>query len=177
MKKNQLAVFVFLGLLVIAGLVFVNLIQASKALSYFSSDPKACINCHVMNTQYASWQHSAHASVATCVDCHLPAGQGLAKYMAKARDGWNHSYALTAGTYKSAIQNSKDGGERVQKNCIRCHSTLVTTLKNNSELNHGIQGNEIEADQNCWHCHRDVPHGKARGITSVPYNLGVKDVN
>lgn len=173
MKKDKIAVFVFLGLLVLAGLVFFNLLHKSKALSYFSSDPKACINCHVMNTQYASWQHSAHANQATCVDCHLPAGQGLAKYLAKARDGWNHSYAFTTGSYDNAITISKNGGERVQKNCLRCHSTLITTIKQNSELNHA----GLAADQNCWHCHRDVPHGKARGLASVPYNLGVKEVN
>ena len=176
MKKDKIAVFVILGLLVVAGFVFLNLLNASKALSYFSSDPKACINCHVMNTQYASWQHSSHANAATCVDCHLPVGQAVAKYLAKARDGWNHSYALTAGTYKNAIQISNDGAERVQKNCIRCHSTLVTTLQNNSELNHSFKNNGSEASQNCWRCHRDVPHGKARGVASVPYNLGVKEV-
>ena len=176
MKKNKIILWVFLGSVVVSGFVFLNLLQASKALSYFSNDPKACINCHVMNTQYASWQHSSHARKATCVDCHLPYGEGLDKYLAKSRDGWNHSYAFTTGTYNNSIKISKDGEQRVQKNCIRCHSTLFTALKTNSALNHSLQHGKITIDRKCWECHREVPHGKARGIISVPYNLGVKEV-
>ena len=26
-----------------------------EGLSYFSTDPRACANCHIMNDQYASW--------------------------------------------------------------------------------------------------------------------------
>jgi len=176
MKENRITFFIFLGVLVVAVLMFVYLLNASKALSYFSSAPNACINCHVMNTQYASWQHSAHAAKATCVDCHLPA-QGLGKYFAKARDGLNHSYAFTTGTYKNSIQISQNGAERVQKNCNRCHGQLVSGLNSNAELNHGSIQKENEIDRNCWDCHRMVPHGRVRGIASVPYNLGVKEVN
>jgi hypothetical protein len=43
-----------------------------EGLSYFSADPLACRNCHVMNDQYASWTKGPHHAVARCVDCHLP---------------------------------------------------------------------------------------------------------
>ena len=174
MEKNKITFFILLAALFLAGGMFFNLLKASKALSYFSSDPKACINCHVMNTQYASWQHSSHARKATCVDCHLPVGNGFDKYLAKARDGFNHTYAFTAGTYKHAIQISQDGEKRVLKNCIRCHATLVSNLNANEESNHSFQNKKT--NRNCWDCHREVPHGKARGLTSVPYNLGVKEI-
>jgi cytochrome c nitrite reductase small subunit len=40
--------------------------------SYLSSDPRACINCHIMNDQYAAWAMGDHRSFAKCNDCHLP---------------------------------------------------------------------------------------------------------
>jgi cytochrome c nitrite reductase small subunit len=44
----------------------------AEGLSYFSSDPKACKNCHIMNDQYESWSKGPHHAAAGCVDCHLP---------------------------------------------------------------------------------------------------------
>ena len=72
MKNNKFLKYGALLVFAIAIGVFIYVITISKALSYLSSDPKACINCHVMNTQYATWQHSSHAQRATCVECHLP---------------------------------------------------------------------------------------------------------
>jgi hypothetical protein len=42
----------------------------AEGFSYFSTDPRACVNCHIMNPQYDSWQNSSHHTVASCVDCH-----------------------------------------------------------------------------------------------------------
>ena len=44
----------------------------AKGLSYMSDDPEVCINCHIMQPQYDSWQKSSHHAVAVCVDRHLP---------------------------------------------------------------------------------------------------------
>jgi cytochrome c nitrite reductase small subunit len=66
----------------------------AEGLSYFSADPLACVNCHIMRDQYASWQHSPHHAVATCVQCHLPQGF-WSKWWGKAVNGWNHSKAFT----------------------------------------------------------------------------------
>ena len=44
----------------------------AEGLSYFSSDPQACINCHAMQDQWDGWNHSSHRNVATCNDCHTP---------------------------------------------------------------------------------------------------------
>ena len=49
----------------------------AKGFSYLSTDPRACVNCHVMNEQYDAWLKSGHRHAATCVECHLPhAGSG-----------------------------------------------------------------------------------------------------
>jgi cytochrome c nitrite reductase small subunit len=44
----------------------------AKGFSYLSTDPRACVNCHVMNEQYDAWLKSGHRHAATCVECHLP---------------------------------------------------------------------------------------------------------
>ena len=75
----------------------------AEGLSYFSADPRACVNCHIMRDEYASWQHSAHHAVATCVTCHLP-HPFVPKYWAKAVNGWNHSKAFTLQDYPEHIR-------------------------------------------------------------------------
>lgn len=176
-KENKFLVYSALVAFFIAIGYFVYLINASKAFSYLSSDPKACINCHVMNTQYATWQHSAHARVATCIECHLPNnGSVVDKYLAKAKDGWNHSVAFTLQTYDHAIKISEDGAKRVQENCISCHSSISSTLVQNSDKYHKFDDPSVATGRKCWECHKGVPHGKVRGLTTTPNNLGVKEV-
>ncbi len=175
MNRKRLLVSTSLISCFAAILMFGYLLNSSKALSYLSSDPKACINCHVMNTQFATWQHSAHRGKATCVDCHLPHESFLDKYMAKAKDGWNHSVAFTFNTYEPNIQISEDGAERVQANCISCHAQLANTVVSNQSRYHDFNGVPLQ-DRKCWECHREVPHGKVRNIASTPNNLGVREL-
>lgn len=164
--------FFTLAAVVVAVVMGFHLIEESKATSYLSSDPAACISCHVMESYYASWQRSSHAQRATCVDCHLPADDYIDKYASKARDGWNHSLAFTLDTYGKRLLISDDGARRVQENCIRCHATQSQSLARGSE-GHYAFGSETLGGRNCWDCHRLVPHGKVRSINSSPNNLSV----
>ena len=177
MKENstfkKIAILVF----IIAFVFFVYMAYIAKAWSYLSKDPKACINCHVMNTQYATWQHSSHARDVTCVECHLPTDSFINKYMAKAKDGWNHTLAFTFDTYDHAIKISDDGAKRVQANCISCHKSITSTLGANADMYHNFMDENVENGRKCWSCHKEVPHGKVRGLTTTPYNLGIKEVN
>ena len=53
----------------------------------------------------------------------------------------------------------------VQENCIRCHNQLnsqVRTGKVTSEMAHKDEG------RLCWECHREVPHSRVRGLSTVP---------
>ena len=151
----------------------VYLAKESKATSYRSNAPEACINCHVMEGYYASWQHSSHAQRATCVDCHLPVHDYIDKYASKARDGYNHSVAFTLNTYGKRLLITEDGARRVQENCIRCHANRSTTLIKNIDRYHAFDSESL-GDRQCWDCHRQVPHGSVRSITGAPNNLGVK---
>lgn len=177
MEKNKKIIIygTIVSVLIAAGL-FIYTVYASQMLSYLSSDPKACINCHVMDSAYSTWEKSSHKNVATCIECHLPVGDEIAKYEAKARDGWNHSVAFTLNTYKNNIRISEDASNRVQANCIRCHTSINETLKANADKYHNAHNNgEIDNQRKCWECHKYVPHGKVRSLTSTPYNLGIKE--
>lgn len=110
-------------------------------LFYLSIDSKACINCHTMHSAYATWEKSSHKEATKCIDCHLPVGDFIAKYKVKAMDGWNHSVAFNLNTYKNNIHISEDGANRVQANCVRCHSSIDDTLKSNASNYHS--GNKV----------------------------------
>jgi len=122
----------------------------AKGFSYLSSDPKACVNCHIMNQQYDAWQKSGHRHVATCVDCHLP-HSGLAKWIAKADEGFRHSSAFTLQNFKEPIEITPGDRQIVLQNCVRCHADLVES----------IHGSESVRDPqtDCFHCHSTAGHG------------------
>ena len=145
-------------------------------ISYLSEDPKVCINCHTMNTQYATWQHSSHRGRATCVECHLPKESLVSKIFAKSRDGFKHSFAMTFRTYETNnIRASADAQKRIQANCIVCHREIVSEITAYSKL-YQAKGESGQMGQKCWGCHRDVPHGTTRSLTTTPDNLGVKEI-
>ena len=124
-----------------------------EGLSYFSTDPAACANCHIMQPQYDSWLRASHHAAAGCVDCHLPPS-GLPKYIAKADNGWRHSWAFTFLDFHEPIQINRRNSEILQDNCLRCHGPLVHDL---------VSGATTDADAvSCVHCHADVGHGAAR---------------
>lgn len=170
---KRIAIFVF----ILAIIFFVYMVYIAKAWSYLSKNPKACINCHVMNTQYATWQHSAHGVAGvTCVECHLPTDSFIDKYKSKAIDGWNHTVAFTFDTYDPAIKIGEDGARRVQKNCISCHASLASKIVENADKYHNFDQPYVENGRKCWDCHKSTPHGKVRSVTTTPHNLGVKEV-
>lgn len=161
--------------LVVVISMFGYLVSESKMLSYLSSDPKVCINCHTMNTHYATWQHSSHREKATCVDCHLPRDSFVSKMLAKSRDGFNHSLAMTLGNYGYNLRVTDDAASRIQRNCISCHESVTSQMLQNAEL-YSKTGDQVLMGRRCWECHREVPHGRPRSLTTTPYNLGVKEL-
>jgi len=123
----------------------------AEGTSYFSTDPKACANCHIMNDEYSSWHKAGHHQAATCVDCHLP-HDFIPKYIAKADHGYRHSKAFTLQNFKEPIEITPRDQVIVQQNCVRCHSDVV------HELVEGSRAPSGEAVQ-CVHCHAGVGHG------------------
>src|SRR4051794_1366424 len=96
---KAIAVALGLGLLLGLGTFTFNY---AEGLSYFSTEPKACVNCHIMNEQYDSWQKASHHHTARCVDCHLP-HELVPKYLAKAENGYWHSKGFTLQDFHEPI--------------------------------------------------------------------------
>jgi cytochrome c nitrite reductase small subunit len=80
----------------------------AEGLSYLSTDPKACVNCHIMRPEYDAWQKSSHHQVAVCVDCHLPHAT-IAKYLIKAENGWRHGKMFTLQNFSEPIDVKAHG--------------------------------------------------------------------
>jgi cytochrome c nitrite reductase small subunit len=142
--------FALLGVLIgLGGTTFFY----AEGLSYLSTDPKACANCHIMQPQYDAWQKASHHTAATCVDCHLP-HEFFDKYLAKAENGWNHSKAFTLQNFPEPIVITKKNADILQTNCLRCHADLV----NDQAIAY------TEGAPRCVHCHVAVGHGEPVGL-------------
>jgi cytochrome c nitrite reductase small subunit len=119
-----------------------------QGASYLSTDPEACINCHIMQDQFDSWIQSSHRPVAGCADCHLPHAL-VPKYIAKADNGLMHSVAFTLQNFPEPIRIKARNYRIVQDNCVQCHAELVHEL-----LRATVDGSAVE----CIHCHAAVGH-------------------
>ena len=126
----------------------------AQGLSYMSSDPKVCVNCHIMRPQYEAWQKSSHHSVAGCVECHLPQGF-IGKYVAKALNGYHHSKAFTFQDFAEPIAIKAGNSLILQNNCLVCHGELVHQA--------AVAPGRSE-EVRCVHCHPAVGHGERAGL-------------
>ena len=122
----------------------------AEGMSYFSTDPRACANCHIMNDQYASWSKGPHHAAAGCVDCHLPHDL-VGKYRAKASNGYHHSKGFTLQDFHEPIQIKPGNAAILQASCLRCHGDFVHEI---------VARNKTAEDAVlCVHCHRGAGHG------------------
>lgn len=168
-KATILMVLVSLSMGSAAGLGGYTFLYAHGA-SYLSNDPAACANCHIMQEQYADWQRSSHRQVATCNDCHTPAGFP-AKYIAKGINGFFHSLAFTTGNFHEPIRATPRNHLIAENACRKCHAELVSSLDGSQaaspdtsvdgslDASHGgvVQAAEGEP-VSCVRCHGAVGH-------------------
>ena len=119
--------------------------------SYFSNNPRSCVNCHIMRDQYDGWQHASHHAVATCNDCHVPHDL-VGKYTAKAEHGFWHSKGFTLQDFHEPIMIHSRSARHLEANCIACHREFVNDIL----PEHG------DEQVNCVRCHRDVGHGPSK---------------
>jgi cytochrome c nitrite reductase small subunit len=152
-----MAVALALGLMVGGGsAAFVT----GKGLSYASDDPQACINCHIMQSNYDGWMHGAHGRVATCNDCHVPHDSVVSKYAVKAEHGARHSYKFTFDDFHEPLAMNEPSRVVVVNNCVRCHEQLTDQMSQveGAPGARGVHGLEAGA-ADCLHCHARVGHG------------------
>ena len=146
-KRSRGAVFLPMLAAATAGLaigVGAYAFQYAKGASYVGNDPATCANCHVMASHYSGWQAAPHHLVATCNDCHTPAGP-ISKYVVKALNGYRHSMAFTLGGYPDVIRARASSSAIVEANCRRCHAEIVDSIL------HG-------QDDSCIRCHASTGH-------------------
>jgi cytochrome c nitrite reductase small subunit len=152
MKLRVLPALTFASFGVLLGIGGVTFDEA-EGLSYLSTDPEACTNCHIMLPQYDAWQKASHHSAATCADCHLPAGFPD-KYVVKALNGWSHSSAFTLQDFAEPIAITPRNADVLHANCLRCHADIV----------HDQSAAEVEGAPRCARCHVAVGHGETVGL-------------
>lgn len=120
----------------------------AKGISYLTSDPAACMNCHIMREQFDGWIKSSHRSVAGCSDCHMP-HPVIPKYAAKAMNGFRHSLAFTSGRFPEPISITPRNLAITEHACRRCHQEMVEAIE-------GPHGTGEAAS--CVRCHPSVGH-------------------
>jgi len=157
------AVLLVLG---VCGGMVALVLHISNAPSYLSNDPQACINCHIMAPQFATWQRGAHGRGVTCNDCHVPHDNVVRSYFFKAQDGMRHAFMFTFRLEPQVIQIREGGRTVVQENCIRCHEHLVGGA---SIIDVTADNAPHGAGKLCWECHRETPHGRVNSLSSAPY--------
>lgn len=128
-------------------------VRYAEGFSYLSSDPKACVNCHIMRDQYDGWQKASHHANATCNDCHVPHAL-IPKYLVKAENGLWHSKGFTLQDFHEPIRLRPVSSRILNHNCLDCHQDFVSHL-----LEYDAIGDETKG---CVHCHASVGHGPPR---------------
>jgi cytochrome c nitrite reductase small subunit len=161
--KWKFPVIILLG--IFTGLGF-YVVHISKAASYLSDESQVCINCHIMRPQFATWERGSHGRVTNCNDCHVPHDNVVNKYFFKAKDGMRHAAMFTLRLEPQVIQIKDAGKNAVQDNCIRCHQNQIHPVALRALTAKGITDNSTIY---CWHCHREVPHGRVSSLASTPY--------
>lgn len=144
------------------------MVKEAEITSYLGDDPQTCVNCHVMTPVYNSWLNSSHREVASCNDCHVPHDNVVNKYYFKAKDGLYHASVFTMRAEPDVIKMKEASQRVVQSNCIRCHIQNVTQIKYAGWLDDHTAN---RTDRQCWSCHKEIPHGKKQGLSTVRYNL------
>ncbi len=147
------AMFVFGA---VAGLAIYTFVYA-KGLSYLSTDPDACINCHIMEEQYDSWLTGSHHNTATCSDCHMPHDNFFHKYYVKAENGFWHALKFTTGDHPENIVARPVSKGITNQACLYCHADFTEDVRHPGAGLSTATKNEDEIFD-CIRCHSDVGH-------------------
>ena len=135
----------------------------AEGLSYFSSDPAACVNCHAMRGQFDGWNHSSHKAVAACNDCHTP-HRFPDKWIVKGINGFNHSLAFTTGNYPDPIHIRAFNAAIAHENCVACHTDVISQINHAAVVETPVLLTLIDpptAELSCVRSHGNVGHDSA----------------
>lgn len=150
MSATKLLLALVIGILLGAG---GRTFYFAHGASYFTPDPNACVNCHIMRDQFDSWQKASHHAYAACNDCHVP-HDFVGKWVTKASNGYYHSEAFTLQNFHEPIRIRPVSAAVLNANCLYCHRDYVREITARR-----VSGNE---ELYCVRCHDNVGHGPSR---------------
>lgn len=145
-KKYIVSVFIAAAA---GGSVLLYITFMPGGLYEYSESAEFCAKCHLHETHYKDFNHSAAHRGQKCVDCHLPNNNKIEHLVWKAIDGNKDLFLFFTGNFSDNPRLSNHGKIVVQNNCVRCHSEVV--FKMDTER------------RNCVDCHRTLKH-KTTGI-------------
>lgn len=126
------------GIIAVFILFVFGVIPLLAIVRYSTISPNNCKTCHAL--EFEQWKSSRGHSPedAVCVDCH-------------------------AAPFKVIVENYYADEEKVNQNCIRCHSNMRTLeqegLKRHIiKISHQVHVEELEIG--CLDCHRNHIHDK-----------------
>lgn len=125
----------------------------AQGASYLSNDPQACVNCHIMRSQFEDWEKGSHHALATCNDCHMPHAF-FPKWLTKATNGYHHSLAFTLWNFREPIRIKPGNSGVLNANCLYCHRDFVREITAHRVLE--------DEELYCVRCHNDIGHGPRR---------------
>ncbi|MDA8228958.1 MAG: NapC/NirT family cytochrome c [Desulfitobacterium hafniense] len=142
-SKTKKWLLIGLPLLVIGSVFIISQYERTSTTHYCGN------TCHIMKHPYETAFHSTHREEngVGCKDCHIPhdnlAEQVVYKGYSGARDYYKNTFA------EPDVLETKEWSKNIlQKNCIRCHTTLVERIN-------------VSDGKRCFECHRGEPHDKA----------------
>jgi len=113
--RNAFIIFIFSSLM----FLFLTSIGSYEAFHYTESVKFCGTLCHkVMDPEYVTYQHSAHAHVA-CVECHV--GTGASWYVKSKISGLYQVYAAVFNKYPRPILTPIRDLRPARETCEKCH--------------------------------------------------------
>ena len=138
---------------------FRTVVQGITDYAIFMLDRDGCITNWNTGAQRIKGPHHGDAR---CVDCHLP-HDTVAKYFAKALNGYHHSKGFTLQDFHEPILIKPRNAQILQDNCLRCHGDFVhDAFVGVAPAVRAARAEQAVDDGRCVHCHRGAGHG-ARG--------------
>src|SRR3989338_6126608 len=150
------------------GAGFLLSIAGGIGMYSYSTHPRFCNSCHIMEPYYNAWKSSKHFGKATCVECHYPPAKTLGEHF------W-HKFQASAQVvkYVTRTYSSKPFAEISDASCLRsgCHSTRLLEGKVVSprgiKFDHRPHLTETRRDRRlrCVSCHSQIVVGQHVEVT------------
>lgn len=142
--------FLLSGALIVASVALFAIL--SLKIPYVSKKldgPKFCGTCHIMDPWVETYLQSSHSQYTTCGGCHIPhdiVPGAFYKTFTGTRDG----IYMIIGKIPQRFHITNHGSKVVNDNCLQCHEGVMETV-----------GYPLaERNQDCFDCHRDLPHNR-----------------